>query len=70
MEKLINVKLKSYQAPIILEPQSISARDVLIELLQHELVMLNKKVRGGVLFGVPQCVSPSPLKCFYWEIVK
>ena len=42
MEKLIDVKLKnkSYQAPIITEPQSMLAGDVLIELLQHELVFI------------------------------
>ena len=45
-------KNKSNQAPIISEPQCILARDVLIELLQHELVMLNEKVCGGVLIGV------------------
>ena len=50
MEKPIAVKLKnkSYQAPNISEAQCILARDVLIELLQHELV----KVCGGVLIGV------------------
>ena len=42
-------KNKFNQAPIISEPQCILARDVLIELLQHELV----KVCGGVLIGVP-----------------
>ena len=44
-------KNKSNQAPIISEPQCILARDVLIELLQHELVMLSEKVCGGVLIG-------------------
>ena len=55
MEKPIAVKLKnkSYQAPNISEAQCILARDVLIELLQHELVMSNQKVCGGVLIGVP-----------------
>ena len=45
------MKNKSNQAPIISEPQCILARDVLIELLQHELVMLSEKVCGGVLIG-------------------
>ena len=55
MYKLINVKLKkkSYHAPIISETQFIVATEVLIELLQHELVMSKQKVCGGVLISVP-----------------